>query len=172
MAKVELHGTQGTRTLEVKHPPKTSTQQTKLSPKKLQEVIQLMPRRWINIDEIITQLHRKHSIKVSHEIVIETLKNCEFEHKGVNKKIQVRRHDDGASIPHRKATFAAVRKLQPALKKANIDEDTFWNWIKIEYNVESRTQMDPYQWATLSANLNACLRDPQIFHYLVRQIKS
>ena len=39
------------------------------------------------------------------------------------------------------------------------------------YNVESRTQMDPYQWAKLSAEFNAALREPEMLKYFIRRIE-
>ena len=172
MPKVELHGAEGTRTLDIKATsPRTGIEETiVLSPLTIQEVIRLMPRRWINVDEIVIQLKRVHGIQAGHRAVEDALKYCELERKGIGIQMEIRRHDDGASIQHRKACFVAIRELSKSLQKFEIDEDIFWEWVKKEYNVESRTQMDAYQWAGLSAELNAARRDYGMLKYLARRI--
>jgi len=173
MPKVQLYGSQGTRTLDIKKTsPRSGIEETTvLSPVTLQEVIQLLPRRWYNIDELVTYLKKGHSITAPHRVVEEALKYCELERKGIGIQMEIRRFDDGACIQHRKASFAAARKLRPHLEKAGIDDDTLWEWVKIEYNVESRTQMDPYQWASLSAEFNAALRDRKMLYFLIERIE-
>ena len=173
MPKVELHGAEGTRTLDIKvTSPRTGIEETVvLSPLTIQEVIRLMSRRWINIDELVIQLKKVHGIQATHRTVEEALKYCELERKGIGIQMEIRRHNDKASIQHQKASFAAARKLTAPLQRFQIDQDTLWEWVKKEYNVESRTQLDPYQWATLSAELNTALRDYEMLKILARRIK-
>lgn len=173
MPKVNLYGSDGVRSLEVNPASDLpiSKDEKVLSPITLQEIIKLMPRRWYNISELVKLLTKYHQIPANHEMVFDALKYCELEMKGIGHDMSVRRHDDEESEIHRKASFAAARKLRPLLEKSGIDEDTLWDWVKSEYNVQSRTQMDPYQWSSLSAHFNAALRDRKLLKYLVQQIQ-
>ena len=171
---VQLHGVTGTRTLAVKDVPTPTApapqESLSLSPATLQEVLRLMPRRWLNMSEITMQLILIHGIRVSTGAVTEAVTHCEVERRGVGTQQEVRRHDDKACELHRKACFAVVSKLRPKLQKAKISEDTLWDWVKREYNVESRTQLDVFQWVTLSAELNAAHRDNELFKVLLKRI--
>lgn len=131
MPKVVLHGINGTRTLDIKRPsPRGNTEEiVVLSPATLQAVIRTMPRRWLNVDELVIQLKRIHGIPASHQTVEEALKYCELEKKGIGTDMEVRRHDDGECVQPRKAAFAAAKELLPRLKQANINSDTLWEWI-------------------------------------------
>lgn len=173
---INLYGSNGQRSLKINTPQTAhSIVDTKehqhLSPLTLQTVIDGLPRRFYNMDELVTQLSQIHGISVSTATVAKSVASCELEVKGIGTEQQVRRHDDGESIQHQKASFAAARKLTTPLQKFEIDQDTLWEWVKKEYNVESRTQLDPYQWATLSAEFNSALRDHEMLKILARRIK-
>ena len=172
--KINLFGSEGNRTLEVRTPsqaPTTQPQSTALSPATLQEVIRLMPRRWLNMSELVIQLTRIHGIPADAHSVTEAIAYCEVETRGVGTQQEVRRHDDKASEQHRKATFACMAKLRPRLKRYNVTDDQLWDSIKERYGIESRTQLDTPQWASLAAELNAALRDTRLLKFLLENVK-
>lgn len=172
--QIQLHGSGGTRTLTVRSPQATTPKETpslQLSPATLFEVLRTMKRRWYNVDEIVTQLKDVHGISTNARVVATAAHQCELERKGIGTQMEVRRHDDAASKRPRKACFAASRRLRSPLKLAGISEEALWDWVKAEYNVESRTQMCAHQWSALSAHFNACLRNHQLLHSLIQQIK-
>ena len=79
--------------------------------------------------------------------------------------------NNDANERNRRACFAAARNLSKKLKRAEISQDDLWQWIKNEYNVESRKQLESHQWAAISAELNACVRDHKLCHYMIQRIK-
>ena len=173
--RIELFGSEGMRSLEITAPtvtpPATQATPTALSPATLQEVIRLMPRRWLNMDELVTQLSQVHGITVNTVTVAEAIAHCEVEVKGIGTQQEIRRHDDKACEQHRKASFACAGEMRKRLAHEGVDWDMLWDWVRREYNVKSRTQMSAPQWAGLSGELNAARREIVLFRSLVERIK-
>ena len=69
-----------------------------------------------------------------------------------------------------KRCFAIVKKLEPKLLDNNISPDNFWDWVRTRYQVESRTEMNPQEWAELAAELDASERNSEKFTDLVNRI--
>ena len=168
MQKVTLYGDQESRTINV-DPIKKGT--PKVSPNTIQKLLDEFPRRWTNVDEIVIQLKLLYQIQTSHADILEAIDYCQVEKKGKGHQIEIRRQEDEASVQHRKAAFAASHKLIPLLVKDGIDKETFWEWVKHEYNVKNKSELDPHQWCTLSAEMNAALREEELRKYLVKRIK-
>ena len=69
-----------------------------------------------------------------------------------------------------KRCFAIVKKFESKLIDNNISPENFWNWVRMQYQVDSRTEMSPQQWAELAAELDAAERTPVKFNDLVNSI--
>ncbi len=69
-----------------------------------------------------------------------------------------------------KRCFALAKKLESKLMNSNISPDNFWDWVRIRYQVDSRAEMTPQEWAELAAELDASERNHAKFHELVNSI--
>lgn len=61
---------------------------------------------------------------------------------------------DPATI-HRESAFATMRKLRPHLKSLGKTTADLWEIFKNRYEVQSRSEFSPMQWATVAAELRA-----------------
>ena len=73
---------------------------------------------------------------------------------------------------HRRSCFAAVSRLKYRLEPYGITEEDLWLMFQTEYGVDSRTEMDPKEWARTSAILQAALRHNQLFYQLAKDINT
>lgn len=78
---------------------------------------------------------------------------------------------DDAAENHRKASFAAMRRLKPHLRKHGVTETDIWEGIKQKANVKSRSELTARNWAIVSAQLNAALRSQTLLGDLVKRYK-
>ena len=72
---------------------------------------------------------------------------------------------------HRKTVFARLRDLKPRFDAAGITFDDYWNCIKSDLEITSRSELTVPMWARLGATLCACQRDRAMFDNLVAKIK-
>ena len=70
---------------------------------------------------------------------------------------------------HRRAAFAAMRRLAPLLKQQGSSEKDLWDGIKRAARVESRSKFTPENWAIVAARFNAALRSPQLLASLIKE---
>lgn len=73
---------------------------------------------------------------------------------------------------HRRAVFACLRDLEVHFETAGITDADYWTMVKSEFSIVSRSELSVSMWARLSATLNACRRDPQLFNRLVAKVKA
>ena len=73
---------------------------------------------------------------------------------------------------HRRAVFACLDDMQVLFDTAGISHLDYWNCIKSEFGIVSRSELSESEWARLSASLNACRRDPAMFNRLVAKVKA
>ena len=78
---------------------------------------------------------------------------------------------EDASV-HRKAVFACIDELLNRFRLAGVGHGDYWSMVKHQHGITSRKELTACQWAMLSANLNACRRDPAMFDQLVREVKA
>ena len=72
---------------------------------------------------------------------------------------------------HRRATFAALNELTNAFRHAGICHSDYWDMVKAELGITSRSEIAESVWALLSAELNACRRDGAAFQRLAASVK-
>lgn len=73
---------------------------------------------------------------------------------------------------HTRAVFAALSDMQPRLEAAGISEADYLAMVRAEFSVASCSELSDSEWARLSATLNACRRDPDMFDRLVAKVKA
>ena len=73
---------------------------------------------------------------------------------------------------HRKAVFAALSDMETLFDTAGISTLDYWEMVKSEFGIVSRSELSEPMWARLSATLNACRRDPTLFNRLVAKVKA
>ena len=71
-----------------------------------------------------------------------------------------------------KTSFAIINSLKPQLTTAGLTEESVWEWVKSEYDVQSRSELNEESWAIVSARLSAAQRDQQLFSVLCEAVKS
>lgn len=79
-------------------------------------------------------------------------------------------HTDGL-IHARRHCFALSKKLIPRCEAKGISEDAFWNAVKREFQVDSRSEIDELGWVILSARFAATARHQQLFDVLCGNIR-
>ena len=77
-----------------------------------------------------------------------------------------------AGTNFQKASFASAGDLQNRLDGKGISKENLWDYVKKQFNVTSRTEMNEEQWATLSAELRAAKTTPSLFEALCKRIES
>lgn len=90
-------------------------------------------------------------------------------------EIPVRRRKDRLPIPpsrHREAVFACLREMHPRFDAAGITENDYWTMVKSEFGILSCSELKDSEWARLSATLNACRRDAELFNKLLAKVKA
>ena len=183
MPKITLYGTAGAREIFLPAPtprqtpvPKTTTpvqstatavDVTSLTPTTVMQVIQQMPHRWLNVDEIVIQLKSVHKVACHAREVEAVLRNAPVQWRRWRNRTEVRHNDANAADVHRKSCFACVRELKPYLNKLGVSTDELWDAIKKRYGVESRTELDTHQWASLSGELQAAKRNKVLLNYML-----
>ena len=73
---------------------------------------------------------------------------------------------------HYRAVFACLRDLETRFETAGITEADYLKMLREDLEVESLSQLSDSMWARLSATLNACRRDTDMFDRLVAKVKA
>ena len=73
---------------------------------------------------------------------------------------------------HRRTTFAVLREMETLFDTAGISEKQYWEMVKSEFNIVSRSQLLESEYARLAATLKACQDDAQLFNALVAKVKA
>ena len=73
---------------------------------------------------------------------------------------------------HQRTTFAVLRDMETLFDTAGISETQYWEMIKIEFNIVSRTELLESEYARIAATLKACQQDPVLFNALVAKVKA
>lgn len=92
--------------------------------------------------------------------------------KGSGVPIPPADSEDPGDGRHRRAVFACLRELEVHFDTAGITEADYWEAIKKDFSISSRSALSDSEWARLSATLNACRRDPELFNRLVAKVKA
>ena len=71
-----------------------------------------------------------------------------------------------------KEVFAIETKLLPDLADENISRDEFWQFIRYDYRVKSRTDMTEKQWTALAAELDAAEKNAELMADLIYRIQT
>ena len=69
-----------------------------------------------------------------------------------------------------KRCFAIAKNLESNLADNNISQRNLWNWVRIRYQVDSRTEMTASQWSELAAELDAAERTPVKLNELINNL--
>ena len=84
-------------------------------------------------------------------------------------------HEESHELPkgdhNQRSCFAAAKALQSELQRAGISDTEFWTYVKGQYDVKSRSEMTPQQWAELGAELQAAKQDATAFGELTMKVK-
>merc|ERR1712000_346911 len=70
-----------------------------------------------------------------------------------------------------KATFALASKLKDKMEQQNIDQASFWQYVRARYAVESRNEMSDMQWTQLAAELTAASSKEELLQQFMERIK-
>ncbi|MAT75939.1 hypothetical protein CMK14_12430 [Candidatus Poribacteria bacterium] len=70
-----------------------------------------------------------------------------------------------------KATFALASKLKDKMEQQNIDQASFWQYVRARYAVESRNEMSEMQWTQLAAELTAASSKEELLQQFMERIK-
>lgn len=73
---------------------------------------------------------------------------------------------------HTRAVFAALSDLETRFETAGITEADYLAMVRSEFSVASLSELSDSMWARLSATLNACCREPELFNRLVAKVKA
>ena len=73
---------------------------------------------------------------------------------------------------HSPAVFACLRDLETRFDAAGITEADYLAMERSEFSVASCSELSESMWARLSATLNACRREPDLFDRLVVKVKA
>ena len=73
---------------------------------------------------------------------------------------------------HKRAVFAALSDMESRFEDAGITEADYLAMVRAEFSVASLSELSESMWARLSATLNACRRDPDMFNRLVAKVKA
>ena len=71
-----------------------------------------------------------------------------------------------------KACFGIMNGLRPGLEMEGLTEESVWAWVKGEYDVVSRSELDDREWAIVSARLSAATRDQKLFLVLCEAVRT
>ena len=81
-------------------------------------------------------------------------------------------HNDDGKGYARRMCFAFAKELMPRLNKQGISEADYWNYIKVEFGVDSRSELTAQQWIKISARLHSAKRHKILFNELCEKIKT
>ena len=73
---------------------------------------------------------------------------------------------------HQEAVFACLRDLEVHFETAGISDRDYWEVVKRDFSIVSRSELSASEYARISATLNACRRDPSMFNRLVAKVKA
>ena len=73
---------------------------------------------------------------------------------------------------HRKAVFAALSDMETLFDTAGISTQDYWEMVRHDFSIVSRTELSIHEWGRLSATLNCCRRDAAMFNRLVAHVKA
>ena len=71
-----------------------------------------------------------------------------------------------------RSMFGIMNILKPELATVGLNEEHVWKWVKSEYDVTSRSELDEQQLAIVSARLSAATRDHQLFLVLCEAVRT
>ena len=74
-------------------------------------------------------------------------------------------------IDSKKNAIKLAKDLRPKLRRKDLEIEDLWDFVKIEYNIESSENMNDAQWAQLEAELIAAKVSARCFRALVTDIK-
>ena len=80
-------------------------------------------------------------------------------------------NDDGKSYARRTA-FAIASQLKPKLDKQSITPDDLWAYIKVDFGVDSRSELSELDWVKVAARLHSAQRHKILFDELCEKIKT
>jgi hypothetical protein len=70
-----------------------------------------------------------------------------------------------------KATFALASELKDRMEQQNIDQASFWQYVRARYAVGSRNEMSEMQWTQLAAELQAASSKEELLQQFIERIK-
>lgn len=73
---------------------------------------------------------------------------------------------------HMRYTFAVLNDLINLFRRAGICQSDYWDCVKSELGITSRTEIAETVWALLSAEMEACRQDPAAFDRLASRVKA
>lgn len=73
---------------------------------------------------------------------------------------------------HSRAVFACLRDLETRFETAGITESDYLAMVRSEFSVPSLSELSESMWARLSATLNACRRETDLFNRLVAKVRA
>lgn len=76
-----------------------------------------------------------------------------------------------APVDSKKNAVKLAKDLRPKLRRKGLELEDLWNFVKIDYNIESSESMDDSQWAQLEAELIAAKVSTRCFRELVHEIQ-
>lgn len=82
--------------------------------------------------------------------------------------VPIPQNDDGK---YRRGTFAALRELVNPLRHAGLCESDFWDMVKDQLGITSRTEIETQTWALLSHQINRARYDPEILRRFIAKIQ-
>lgn len=74
-------------------------------------------------------------------------------------------------VDSKKNAVKLAKDLRPKLRRKGLELEDLWNFVKIDYNIESSESMDDSQWAQLEAELIAAKVSTRCFRGLVHEIQ-
>ena len=72
----------------------------------------------------------------------------------------------------KKNAVKLAKDLRPKLRRKGLDLEDLWNFVKVDYNIESSEHMNDAQWTQLEAELVAAKVSTRCFRSLVEEIKA
>lgn len=80
-------------------------------------------------------------------------------------------NDDGIGYA-RRMCFAFAKELMPRLNEHDISEADYWDYVKADFGVDSRSELTALQWIKISARLHSAKRHKVLFDELCEKVKT
>lgn len=77
-----------------------------------------------------------------------------------------------APVDSKKNAVKLAKDLRPKLRRKGLELEDLWNFVKVDYNIESSESMNDSQWAQLEAELIAAKVSTRCFRELVHEIQN